>query len=254
MNATKSSFNSLKTFFGEKKLRLLSAQWLDKYAPVLSDEELCNLFEGVFGESASYFEIKGNAKSVAEKLMVEFYHNEAFIKSSIINLLKKEKNVTFFEMPLLDSRIDVCSINGHSCAYEIKTSYDTVKRLKKQVNDYLKAFELVYVVCPTEKIEEVLRIVPECVGIFIYDNEKNSGELSIFRLPIISSFIDANIQFNLLHKNEKKAAINFVDDGEKMNNYFKSCLKKRYSKKWCSFKKKSSAINKLDYQYRFNLC
>ncbi len=151
MNAARTSFNSLKTYFGEKKLRLLSAQWLDKYTPFSSDEQLCDLFEDVFGESASYFEINGNAKAVAEKLMLEFYHNEAFIKSSIINLLKRENNVTFFEMPLLDSRIDVCSINGHSCAYEIKTSYDTIRRLKKQVNDYLKAFELVYVVCPIEK-------------------------------------------------------------------------------------------------------
>ena len=254
MNATKISFNSLKTYFGEKKLKLLSAQWLDKYNPSLDDEQLCDLFEDVFGESASYFEVNGNAKSVAEKLMIEFYHNEAFIKSSIINRLKKEKNVTFFEMPLLDSRIDVCSINGHSCAYEIKTSYDTVKRLKKQVDDYLKAFEMVYVVCPIEKIQNITMIVPECVGILIYDDKNNNGELLSFRVASSSGFIDSRVQFNLLHKNEKARAFGIVDNREKMNDYFKMCLKKRYSKKWCSFKKTCSTINKLDYQYRFNLC
>lgn len=254
MNATRTAFNSLKTYFGEKRLKLLSAQWVDKYTSVLNDEQLCKLFEDVFGESASYFEISGNAKSVAEKLMVEFYHNEAFIKSSIINLLKKENNVTFFEMPLLDSRIDVCSINGHSCAYEIKTSYDTVKRLKKQVDDYLKAFEMVYVVCPIDKIEGIINVVPECVGILTYNDDNNSGELSTLRPAVRSSFIDSKIQFNLLHKNEKTKAINLLNDDAKMNDYFKTCLKKRYIKKWRSFKKTCSAINKLDYQYCFSLC
>ncbi len=254
MNTTRTSFNSLKTYFGEKKLKLLSVQWLDKYTPLLNDEQLCELFEDVFGESASYFEINGNAKAVAEKLMVEFYHNEAFIKSSVINLLKKEKNVTFFEMPLLDSRIDVCSINGHSCAYEIKTSYDTVKRLKKQVNDYLRVFEFVYVVCPIEKVKEIIKIVPDCVGVFIYEDKQNNGELSTFRAPTYSMFIDSSIQFNLLHKNEKTEAISLLNDDAKMNDYFKNCLKKRYSKKWRSFKRTCSAINRLDYQYRFSLC
>lgn len=253
MNETSISFNSLKTYFGEKKLKTLSAKWIDKYTSLLNDSQLCALFENIFGESASYFEINGNAKSVAEKLMIEFYHNEAFIKSSIINLLKKEKNVTFFEFPLIDSRIDICSINGHSCAYEIKTKYDTVKRLKKQVEDYLKVFEMVYVVCPIEKNESVLRVVPKCVGILNYDDSKSSGELSIFRAAELSGYIDSNIQFKLLHKNEKITASNILKEGSEMNEYFKACLKKRYSKKWHAFKKTCGAINKLDYQHSFNL-
>ena len=254
MSSTKTSFKSLKLYFGDDKLKCLSARWLDKYASYLSDEQLCNLFEEVFGESASYFEIRGNAKSIAEKLMMEFYHNEAFVKSSIINLLKKQNNVTFFEMPLLDSRIDVCSINGHSCAYEIKTNYDTLKRLKKQTEDYLKVFEMVYIVCPTEKIEDVSNLVPDCVGILFYNNKNNSGDLSVFRDARRSMFLDSKIQFGLLHKNEKKRAIDIAYDAPKVNEYFKLCLKNRYCKKWRYFKKVCNTITRLDYQYCFSFC
>ena len=101
-----------------------------------------------------------------EALMVHYYHNEAFIKAMFIKELKKQKSVSFFELPIKDSRIDLCSINGHSVAYEIKTKYDTLKRLNKQVNDYLSAFEYVYVVCSSDKTGLVQSTVPNCVGIY----------------------------------------------------------------------------------------
>lgn len=254
MKAITASINSMKLFFGEDKLGHLSARWLDRYTPSLSDSQLCALFESVSGESASYFGITGNAKAIAEKLMIEFYHNEAFVKASVVNSLKKEKNVTFFEMPLLNSRIDICSINGHSCAYEIKTEYDSFKRLGKQIDDYLKVFEFVYVVCPFDKVDELQKIIPNCVGVIGYDNSQTVCKLITIKEASLSNTIDPFIQLSLLHKKEKKCCFCLENDSCKTNDYFKQCLKKRYKKKWCSFKKASSTISRLDYQYFFNYC
>lgn len=242
---------SLKYYYGEKELKNKSIKWIESYLPWLSDDSLCSIFNEIFGENANLFNINGNSKKTIESLMINYYHNEAFVKSAFITELKKHKAVSFFELPVSDSRIDLCSINGNSIAYEIKTKYDSTKRLLKQVDDYLKAFEYVYVICPLCKVEEIVKTVPSIVGIYVYDDALVNTKFFIYRNAQISVSLDRNVQVSILRKSEKPSNINSLSD-EDINLIFKHALKKRYKYKWDSLCKNYKQINKLDYQYYFN--
>lgn len=242
---------SLKYYYGEKELEKKSIKWIESYLPWLSDESLCSLFDDIFGESAILFNINGNCKKTIESLMVNYYHNEAYIKSAFISELKKHKAVSFFELPVCNSRVDLCSINGNSIAYEIKTKYDTTKRLSRQVADYSKAFEYVYVICPICKVDEIIKVVPDYVGVYVYDDELTRIRFEIYREAQISHYIDSRVQINILRKCERPGNLKSLSNDE-INLIFKTALKKRYKNKWNLLCKNYKQINKLDYQYYFN--
>lgn len=253
MNSFNTPLISLEKYYNKKELSLLSASWIDLYSPLLSDEQLCFLFEETFNEKASYFQIEGCAKMVAEQLMLNYYHNEAYVKSAFIDYLADKKTISFFELPINSSRSDICSINGRSCAYEIKTKYDSLNRLGKQLNDYLSAFEYVYVICSRDKLEKVLAIVPSCVGVYCFDDSKKEIDFILIKEATTSPFIKPLIQLSILRKAERKAASELLDDFGSINEFFKECLKTRYKKKWERFCKRPKNLNRLDYQYYFNL-
>lgn len=243
--------SSLKKYYGDKKLASLTASWINQYSPAFSDDKLLSLFEKTFNESASYFDISENVKDVAEKLMVNYYHNEAFVKSELVEFLKQNNAVSFFELPVCDSRIDVCSINGTSCAYEIKTKYDSLKRLPKQLLDYLSVIEYVFVVCSEDKQADVLSIVPECVGVYVYEDSRKKVAFKLIKKAKMSPLINANNQFYILRQSERTNISFALNQKENINSYFKECLKQRYRKKWDAFCKRPKNLNRLDYQYYF---
>lgn len=246
--------DTLKTFQSNYKisdLKQLSISWIDKYLSWNNDDELCTYFEDVFNEKASLFEIEGNAKKVMEDLLISYYHNEAFIKAELIKELKKKKNsISFFELPINNSRIDLCSINGSSVAYEIKTKYDTTKRLEKQLNDYLTVFEYVYVVCSNDKTSNILKMIPDCVGVYEYDDELKKPKFILVKEATHSPYIDSKSQLYILRKSEIPNNIDKYNE-EETNGLFKKCLKDRYRNKWQKFCKHYKEISILDYQYAF---
>lgn len=246
--------NALKTIqnnYEASALKQLSISWIDKYLSWNDDDELCAYFKDVFNEEPSLFEINGNAKRVVEDLLVSYYHNEAFIKASLINdLAKNKKAVSFFELPINNSRIDLCSINSDSAAYEIKTKYDTTKRLEKQLKDYLTVFEYVYVVCSDEKTSSVLKTIPDCVGVYEYNDELKKPKFVLVKEATHSSYINCKSQLHILRKSEIPNGIEKYSK-ENINELFKKSLKARYRNKWEKFCKCYKNIRLLDYQYAF---
>ena len=74
------------------------------------------------------------------KTLSRFYRCEYVYKNEIINqlLLKKygtKHTVAFNEFKVGDSIVDFAMMNGESKAFEIKTSLDSPRRLKKQMDD-----------------------------------------------------------------------------------------------------------------------
>lgn len=252
MNVVSKKISSIESYFGKSKLKILTISWINRYSSSFSDEELCRLFEQTFDESPSYFEMEGHAKEVAEQLMISYYHNEAFIKANFIEYLKNKKTLSFFELPVGNSRVDICSINGFSCAYEIKTKYDSLRRLDKQLNDYLDVFEHVYVICPLEKKEDLLASIPECVGLYVYDDSVDNPVFEIVKEAKISSHLSAHAQFLILRKSEREKISCLLNDNKLVNEYFKNCLKIRYKRKWNIFCRHPKYLNRLDYQFYFN--
>lgn len=75
-------------------------------------------------------------------------------------------------------RADLIVANGKLSAYEIKGPRDSLERLQGQLSTYLQHFEQVTIVCASRHVEEVVRQVPACVGVF---SVADSGQISIVR-------------------------------------------------------------------------
>ena len=245
-----SSVVSLNNYYGHSKLKNLSITWINNYNPWFSDVDLLSSFEKVFDEDATLFEMHHNIKRIVESLSSIYYHNEAYVKSFLIERFGKNDNVSFFELPVNNSRIDLCSINGHSVAYELKTKYDSLTRLQKQLDDYLKAFEYVYVVCSNEKTNKVLDIIPDCVGVYEYDDSKQNIKFILIKKATISNYLNRETQINILRKGEIPLGAELLSDDE-INRLFKNTLKTRYKNKWIKFIDERANISRLDYQYYF---
>lgn len=79
------------------------------------------------------------------------YRNEYVYKSAIVNKIvfgrhSPRTSSSSIELPVNNSIVDVAIFNGCSTAYEIKTEYDSPKRLVTQSLDYLDVFEHIYIV------------------------------------------------------------------------------------------------------------
>lgn len=210
-----------------------------------------------------------NTREVFNKIILRYYPNEISIKSNFINqiLFKSNNHVTIFELPIGNSRIDLCKLNGSSVAYEIKTDLDNLSRLNKQLNDYLEIFEKVYVICSINRIPEVERhIMPDC-GIYTYSISKYCNyRFQLYRNAIESLHINPAKQLNILQKQEhkkyfsdtsltnRKDIITFIlqqYSSSKINEIFKHAIKARYKNQWDFLKNNKSEIFEIDYQWFF---
>jgi hypothetical protein len=108
------------------------------------------------------------------------YRSEYVYKSELANRIvfgRHSPRTTAFhvELPVGRSIVDVAVFNGTSTAYEVKTEYDTKRRLETQTRDYLQAFDRVFVVTHPSFAKEYAELVDESVGVLALDSK---GSLS----------------------------------------------------------------------------
>lgn len=112
------------------------------------------------------------------------------------------------ELQVGRSIADVVVFNGTSTAYEIKTEFDTSRRLETQSADYLKVFDRVYVVTHPSLAEKYASIVPSQVGVMTLtlrdrlsqhkpaaSNVDAVSPGSIFRVLRQSEYVSAAVSF-----------------------------------------------------------
>ena len=100
------------------------------------------------------------------------------------------------------SKADIAIFNGCSTVYEIKTKYDNLEKLDKQLCDYRKIFSKQFVVVDCKHLVNVKKIVAPSVGILLFQED---GELLEIRNAVDDvSGIDNGVLFDCLHKKEYK--------------------------------------------------
>lgn len=206
---------------------------------------------------------------IYNQIILQYYPNEICIKSSFINqaLIKGKSHVTIFELPIGRSRVDLCKINGTSVAYEIKTDLDNLSRLEKQVNDYQKIFEQVYIICSTKNLDNIIAVAPSNCGIYTYyQNKKGKYRFNLFRNTVTQKeVIEPYEQLKILSKKELASLLphdsQFTEikdihkyildhfEKERINSFFKQILKQRYRAKWEFLKHNHCNIHEIDYQW-----
>lgn len=197
----------------------------------------------VFGDEPLY--------SSLFRLLRENYKNEYYVKRAFfISRLLSKKAVTGFELPVGESRADIVSFNGTSTAYEVKTLFDNLDRLEKQIRDYASCFEKVYVVTDISKIKDVLGLIDRRIGIYAYDtNRLNPSFVKKREATCIPEFLNAESMLRVMTKQEIFANLG-ISDREKaklmslktVNAAFKKAMKQRYMGKWESLKKECVEI------------
>lgn len=97
------------------------------------------------------------------------YRCEYVYKNELINQLLKQygtKDTVYFnEFRVGKSIADIVMFNGESKAFEIKTEYDTPRRLNKQIDDYKRLFDKCYIIVPEDKVDEYQNIIESTTGI-----------------------------------------------------------------------------------------
>ena len=130
---------------------------------------------------ATYFELLKKSYS----LISRHYRCEYVYKNELIKLLLKEygtrDSVYFNEFRVGNSIADMVMFNGESKAFEIKTEYDTPRRLDKQMEDYKRFFDKCYIVVPENKLDEYYSIAEPTTGIIIMCQDNKSVALKEVR-------------------------------------------------------------------------
>lgn len=109
------------------------------------------------------------------------------------------------ELPVGRSIVDLAVFNGTSTAYEIKTEFDSDKRLASQASSYLKAFEQVYVVCHADMVNRCVRAASSDVGVLTLNRR---GQLTQIRPAAASrERMESSALFRLLRVAEYQDAI-----------------------------------------------
>lgn len=139
------------------------------------------------------------------KLLLNNYRCEYVYKNNLLNsLLKKYKlkdSVVFNEITISNSIADVMYINGVCKIYEIKSEFDSVTKLYKQINDYRKVSEIVYIVCGEKLLEKVKYIYNDSnIGILVFSKKNVFEEIKSPTIDKSNFCFDA--LFKLLRKTE----------------------------------------------------
>lgn len=132
---------------------------------------------------ATYSDLLKKSYSIISK----HYRCEYVYKNELIKLLLRKygtKNSVYFsEFRVGNSIADMVMFNGESKAFEIKTEYDSPRRLDKQMDDYKRFFDKCYIVVSEDNVDEYRDIVEPTTGIIVMS--QNNGRI------ILQEFKDA---------------------------------------------------------------
>lgn len=151
----------------------------------------------------TYFELLQKSYSFISK----YYRCEYVYKNELIKLLLKQygiKNSVYFsEFKVGNSIADIVMFNGESKAFEIKTEYDSLRRLDKQMDDYKRFFDKCYLVVPKHRLEEYYNIEP-ATGIITMSRDNGRITLNEIRPAHQNERFDPEALMSCLRTEEYK--------------------------------------------------
>lgn len=134
------------------------------------------------------------------------YRCEYVYKNELINILLShygtKRTVYFSEFRVGKSIADIVMFNGESKVFEIKTEYDSLKRLNKQMEDYKCFFDKCYIVIPDDKLDEYVQFVDKKTGIIVLSNEENKIKLREYRTAERNDVFDSQLMLSCLRGQE----------------------------------------------------
>lgn len=152
----------------------------------------------------------GNFLDEIYSLLDKRYRNEYIYKNVITNKILLGKHSLNTSRMLTEFRVgrnkaDVVILNGTSTVYEIKTEYDTFKRLQSQVKSYQEAFDFINVITSPAQVVKLKAILPEGIGILALTDRNTISTIRDGK-PHKENFNSA-LMFDSLRKDEYTSII-----------------------------------------------
>ncbi len=201
----------------------------------------------------------------------EYVIKNSFINHSLIDEIKESDSVICSEFRVGRSVVDLAIFNGVSKAFEIKSEFDTPKRLANQLEDYKKVFNEVYVIVPKSKINFYANF-DKSIGIIAFQLMENQ-RFQLIRKPNNINTLDSEELMNVLRSNEYKDIVNIYYGSlpkltsftqfdickelisnisiEELNEIFLDIIKKRKGNTFLS-KNHHKEFNQLSLALKFN--
>ena len=128
-------------------------------------------------------------------LMMRYYRCEYVFKNELINeiLLRHcthPDTIALSEFHVDKSIADIVVFKDISIAYEIKTDYDSDKRLSHQLTDYNKLFDKCYLVASSDSYKRYANGLPDNVGMITFEYNGNSLVPHIVKEAELNEVID----------------------------------------------------------------
>ncbi len=139
------------------------------------------------------------------------YQNEYIFKNSFLNEwliaeIGHNKTKVFNEFRIGNAIADLVMFNGKSKVFEIKTDFDSSKRLSLQIENYRKAFNQIFLIVPESKIS-IYNKFDESIGLITFNHKDKTERFKLQRDAIINYEVDSDTIMNVLHSNEYKSLV-----------------------------------------------
>lgn len=123
-------------------------------------------------EYPTYFDLLEHLYAyISKNYRCEYVYKNELIKH-LLNNYGTKNSVCFSEFRVGNSIADMVIFNGESKAFEIKTEYDSPRRLDKQMEDYKLFFDKCFLVISENKYEEYRNITEPATGIILMSRKK----------------------------------------------------------------------------------
>lgn len=151
----------------------------------------------------SYLEyIKYLYSSISKSYKCEYVFKNEIINQVLLKKYGRENTIAFNEFRVGNSIVDFAIMNGESIAFEIKTDFDSPRRLRKQMNDYKSVFNKSYIVVTSENRAFYENIIEPEVGIIELIIKNGRLALNPYRDAQSRNSIDVSIMMKCLRTSE----------------------------------------------------
>lgn len=103
----------------------------------------------------------------------EYVYKTALTQKVLLGTHSLRTSSMLSEFRAGSSKADVVILNGTSTVYEIKSERDSLKRLEQQIHSYSQVFATINVIVGENHLSEVLKSVPEYVGVLLLTDHYN---------------------------------------------------------------------------------
>lgn len=157
--------------------------------------------------NATYLDYLKYVYQILEKnYQNEYVFKNSFLNEWLISEIGHNNTKVFNEFRVGNALADLVMFNGKSKVFEIKTEFDSTKRLNLQIENYSKAFNQIFLIVPENKLSVYAKF-DESIGLISFNNNEKSERFTLQRDAITNDDVDSETIMKVLHTIEYKSIV-----------------------------------------------